>query len=191
MKKLLKLFRDQVKEAKAQGVTLAVPTTSFRTLEGWSRTFDWVRRAELYDAAREIERSAMSAEILSRGVSQAHERVAIIQEITDQVLSALQQKGVYDRRERTVIDEDGPRVVTDKVFRSKEIQALRGLLDDAASEVGGRTKNVNLTGAGGLAGLFSTVQGWGGDLVEDADYEMIDDENDQDQEEERFEDEQE
>lgn len=131
-------------------------------LERYSSAYGWVARAEMFDAALEEKRTREATRILSSGYANPHERVYQLDRLArkvvrdlDESLYMLEPKQVAGRR------------VDVKRFKSKQVAAARGILEDIALETGGRVKQSHIQ-VSGLAGLLGEAPGF--DDAEEAAY---------------------
>jgi hypothetical protein len=142
-----------------------IPSRRLRTISGWGSRFDWIKRAELFDAEVERLRNAKAVEAMTTGYALPHERVMLLNQLITKLAHILSEhdRGMYGEHVRSIGSGQAQQVVRDEVFRKDELAQLRGLLDDVAKETGGREKRVNVE-ASGLAGLLSNAEGF--DIVD-------------------------
>lgn len=129
--------------------TRSTPTRNLRTLKCWSGMFDWQDRLQAITNAQIAEVTAAEAarvrEIMGSGFAVPHERVTVLKEIADALLTDLR-----DPEKRWLRDVKGIGMgenwteVNVLRFNSAELEQLRGLLDDIAKETGGRPKTIRL-----------------------------------------------
>lgn len=129
--------------------TRSAPTRRLTTLKCWSGMFDWQNRLQAI-ASEQIAmataaESARIREIMESGVAVTHERVAVLKELHDLLLSDLRDP---DKRWLTDVkgigQGDNWTQIEVERFNSAELEQLRGLLDDIAKETGGRPKTIRL-----------------------------------------------
>jgi hypothetical protein len=129
--------------------TGSVPTRQLSRLKCWSAMFDWQERLqavanEQVDLAAAAE-AARIREIMATGFAQPHERVAVLKELAETLLTDLR-----DEEKRWLRDVKGIGVgdnwtqVDIVRFNAAELAELRGLLDDIAKETGGRPKTIKV-----------------------------------------------
>ena len=152
-----KLYQDMSREARARGQRVAVPTTDNNKIYDWSKRFSWRARAEAYDAMMEAKRTAAAEAEMTTGLAQAHERVSLLKELTDGIVQEIADKGFYAEKTHVAGQGENRRETSEEVFRSHEVAAVRGLLNDLAKETGGRIHRAHVT-HGGLAGILASAQ---------------------------------
>ena len=144
---LARRYKDQIDAEGDSGAALASPSRVYY----WSSKFNWVERAESYDAKHDVTKTEEALSALSTGLALPFKRV-------------IQLKALADRLEREIFVEDnlwledvkqiGAGKSAEKVylkrFNTNLVEQYRGVLDDLARETGGRiakieqeTKNAN------------------------------------------------
>jgi hypothetical protein len=165
---------DRYKEQHEE-TGMKVPTLQPSQLYKWSANFGWVARAEAYDMAKEIERTERSEEIMNSGFALEHERVFALNDLAKEILAEIGEKGLWGVRKKILKTEGGDRVINERFFRKRPIDAIRGVLDDIAKETGGRIQRAQLE-VSGLAGMLSQAKGFSDEgigaerQIEDAKY---------------------
>jgi hypothetical protein len=145
---LARLHTLYVKRGQKRGASGA-PTKRMSQLEAWSSKFGWQDRlrslADQQVAAAEQAERVRIRMIMETGFAQAHERVAVLKELADCLLTDLRDpekrwlrdiKGIGHGDNWTQIEIDR--------FNAGELEQLRALLDDIAKETGGRPKTVKV-----------------------------------------------
>jgi hypothetical protein len=139
------------------------------TLKAWSAKYDWVARAELYDAEIERIKNERRREIMESGLALDHERVERLKGLANFLLDEIEKTAPPVR----VIDEEGNEGLVDgeryrvwlpdvkqigsgetaervdiERYNSAIFSDLRGILDDLAKETGGRVAKQDITSGG-------------------------------------------
>lgn len=127
----------------------APPTTSLSTLKTWSADWRWAARVEAYDAQLEAEKTLRKQLALESGLALGYERVLALRE-----LAGLLSEQLYERTEdghlfnlwladvKQIGSGDDAERVDLVRFNAPLIAQLRGVLEDLASETGGRQQRV-------------------------------------------------
>ena len=121
------------------------PTRSKATIKDWSVKFDWIKRAELYDAHLEAAKNERAREIMQSGLSLTHERVDKLKTLADFIEVQMFEQG-EDKEYHNVwlpdVKQIGAGEYAERVdierFNSAIFEQYRGVLDDLAKETGGR-----------------------------------------------------
>lgn len=136
----------------------APPTASYDTLRIWSQKYDWADRAVLYDYEWEKKRTEIAHAQMLSGIALSHVRLREISELYALLIDELYEEEEIEDDERTPDSEEGETVlrklwvkdvknvgsgdftrpVTIRRYNAAIIADIRGLLDDAAKETGGR-----------------------------------------------------
>lgn len=130
------------------------PTQSWTTLSSWCQRYSWVARAADWDrkeAARIAdEYEARRREIMETGLAQVHERVGKLVTIFDRLYEDFgDDSNLWMVEKKGIGSADNFQVVEVVRFNAGLVSEMRGLLDDIASEVGGRPRKTELTGKNG------------------------------------------
>lgn len=179
LKKLARHYKKMIELAKDKGLPAPdVPTIdgSGNRLAQWSSKFGWVERASLYDAMEEEKRNLARSHIMNAGFAQDHERVNVLNELTNRVLKELDKRGLYGIKKKGIGFGEDFQVINEEEFRRGEIREIRGLLDDLAKETGGRETNTNVK-LSGLAGVLSSASNFDNPNIQDAEWEPIEDDD--------------
>jgi len=111
-------------------------------------------------AERIIERKTDCA--LKKGLAVRENRVNDLQKIRDKLMEELDKNGLWIDESKTILTQNYETTETKKTFNAPLIRELRGVLDDAAKEMGERkgTPAINnfLIGDDALAALKKTYQ---------------------------------
>jgi hypothetical protein len=174
--RLARRYRRQKEETG-----MSVPSTSEQVMYRWSSEYGWIARAEAYDYAKEIERTERAEEVMNEGFALAHERVHALNVLAKDLLGELYEKGFWGTRKKILKTEGGDRVINERFFRKRPVDAIRGVLDDIAQETGGRIQQARLE-VSGLAGMLSQAKGFSDEglgarsagEIEDAKYRDVD-----------------
>ena len=117
------------------------PTSSIKTLQGWSLKYKWPERAALFDATFEKEKTQEFIDTMQEGLALPCKRVAALKELYAKMAKAV-ERVVVDREGNVVIDTQGLPV---KRIDTNVVAQMRGTLSDLAEETGGRIKRSALT----------------------------------------------
>ncbi len=120
------------------------PTSSHGTLRKWSSQYEWPARAAAYDAIEEEhvqhEYRAHRDAILQRGLALQHERIQLLVTMYER-LSSL----AHTDEALWIVDVKALRLENDRIerielrrFNGELFRQMRGILDDIATETGGR-----------------------------------------------------
>lgn len=131
-----------------------VPTTNFKRLSAWSSQYAWQVRVQRWDDINrekaQEEYEARRRELMEKGLSQTHERLARLNEIFDRLYEDFQNDdNVWLPDVKGIGKGDNFERIDLVRFNAGLISELRSTLDDIAAEVGGRVKRTELTGANG------------------------------------------
>ena len=155
-------------ELYAENRQFTPPTSNLHTLKGWSAKYDWVVRAEGYDAALEEAKNVRHQEIMESGLALDHERVEKLKGLAgfllDEIEKTSQVQAVDEDGNVGMVDGERHRVWLPDVkqigsgefaervdierYNSAIFSDLRGLLDDLAKETGGRVVKQDITSDG-------------------------------------------
>lgn len=133
---LLARYKSQVEQP---------PTRSWNTLTAWASKFEWVERAERFDALQ-LQRAqqayeARRKEYMETGLALAHERVQRLVSIYERLYEDFQEDdNLWMPDQKGIGSAENFQVVDIIHFNTQLIDQLRGVLDDIAHEVGGRVK---------------------------------------------------
>jgi len=122
----------------------AAPTHSHGTLRNWSQKFEWTPRSARYDTADErranAEYRARRAAIMQRGLTRDHERVENLTTLYEKLAALSRDEDALWLKDFKILRlPDGTfERVEIRRFNGDLIRQMRGLLDDIASETGGR-----------------------------------------------------
>jgi predicted transcriptional regulator len=123
-------------------------------------------------AERIIERKTDCA--LKKGLAVRENRVNDLQKIRDKLMEELDKNGLWIDESKTILTQNYETTETKKTFNAPLIRELRGVLDDAAKEMGERkgTPAINnfLIGDDALAALKKTYQALPDPNVIDGEY---------------------
>lgn len=122
------------------------PSTNYRVLREWSRNFDWVERASLYDALADASKTDEVNRLRTEGLAADYERIRKLTELFGLLWSEIETNGLWYTD--TKISSKGDTVDVE-VFNNGLITQVRGVLDDLAKEAGGRKQKTELTGKDG------------------------------------------
>jgi hypothetical protein len=130
------------------------PTKSWATLTGWSHRYHWVARAAEWDRAEAAriadEYQRRRRAIMETGLAQVHERVDKLNTMFDRLFEDFSAADTLWLHEPKGIGSgENFREVEVIRFNASLVGELRALLDDIASEVGGRPRKTELTGKNG------------------------------------------
>lgn len=132
------------------------PTRHLNTLANWSSRFEWVARAEEYDAEIEAQKTAYANEMMRSGLALDYERVNKLKELFDLLFGELMEKGVGGVLHNLWLPDVksiGSGQYAERVdierYNSALVSDIRGVMDDLAKETGGRVKKNEITGAKG------------------------------------------
>ncbi len=119
----------------------AVPTVSNTTLYSWSWDFEWFKRAELYDARVDKDKTDLARESMNTGLAMPHLRVDKLK-----MLAAKLEQEIYREGRLWLPDvkqigmgKNATRVELIR-FNGALVEQYRGVLSDLAEETGGRWK---------------------------------------------------
>jgi hypothetical protein len=130
----------------------SAPTKSWTTIQGWSMHFDWVKRAERFDllqqqAAQEMFR-ARQQHIMQSGLALIHERVEKLNKIFERLYENFESDDkLWLPDTKGIGSNENFREVEIVRFNTGLVSELRGVLEDIASETGGRIKETKNTGS--------------------------------------------
>lgn len=135
--------------ARYQTATRSVPTRRIGTLKLWSGLFSWQDRlqgiADDQVAMAVATETTRIREIMATGFAQPHERVAVLKELADTLLSDLRDPSKRWLRDVKGIGQgDNWTQIDIERFNSAELEQLRALFDDIAKETGGRPKTIRV-----------------------------------------------
>jgi len=123
-------------------------------------------------AERIIERKTDCA--LKKGLAVRENRVNDLQKIRDKLMEELDKNGLWIDESKTILTQNYETTETKKTFNAPLIRELRGVLDDAAKEMGERkgTPAINnfLIGDDALSALKKTYQALPDPNVIDGEY---------------------
>lgn len=143
-------------------IHITAPTLSLDTLKGWSSQYNWTERAALYDLAWEEEKEAARRAVMDEGFGLDYERTRGLKRLARllegmifessappsglevQDSEALKYHNIWVHDVKSIgAGEDAERVDLVK-FNSALIKEWRGVLDEIASETGGRRPSAHL-----------------------------------------------
>ena len=141
------------------------PSKSRRWLAEWSRKYDWVQRASVYDAQVDTSKTAEVQRLRTEGLAADYERLREL----DSIYQAL--KGEFSNGDGLwytdiKISAKGDTVDV-PVFNKALIDSMRGVLDDIAKEVGGRKQINEHSGPGGKPIEYKEVKDLSDSELED------------------------
>lgn len=147
LRKLHEIYEKRKQEPDKEG-TEKPPTTRFATIAGWSTTFGWVERAEVYDAQTEKEKTEEARQIMRTGLALEHERVAILKSFSQKIIDFFDKNDLWRTVRVKVGSGQYAELVDVEIYNESMLNDLRALLDDIAKETGGRKGNIDLTSGG-------------------------------------------
>lgn len=126
--------------------TSDIPLTKhLRTLAEWSRNYNWQARANAYDTEIEQQKNEATAqrrkEALESGLALDFERIIKLNGFFAKLENELEENGLYYTDLKVSAKGD---VVEVPTFNKVLIDELRGLLDDIAKEMGGRSNKFDV-----------------------------------------------
>lgn len=139
------------------------PTTTLRTLGGWSAMYGWQERADAYDKVIDEQKTAAvdarRKAIMEQGLSQDYERVNELYELFDKLKLEFVKSGLWYTDIKVASNGDKVEV---EVFNKALIDSLRATLDDLAKETGGRRQKTEISGPNGgpVVGAMMTLAEW-------------------------------
>lgn len=149
---------QKLRQLYVESTSQIPPSQQLRTLQEWSAKFSWVARSVIYDSEVERQKNeiveARRREALETGLALDFERVLEIKDLYSRIKQDLDEKGLYYTDRKVSAKGD---VVEVEVFNSALLSVLRGLLDDAAKEVGGRKQKLEHSGPDGGPIQFTEV----------------------------------
>lgn len=120
------------------------PTHSLGTLHNWSQRYSWAERVARYDTLEnerlQAEEQTRRAAILHRGLALEYERIDQLTSLFQKIKTiATDEEAFWITDIKFVRQPDGSQErVETRRFNGALVRSLRGLLDDIASETGGR-----------------------------------------------------
>jgi hypothetical protein len=120
------------------------PTTSYGTLRNWSIRYEWAARAAAFDAIederKQVEERERREALLQNGLALEHERIDRLTTLFDKLYTlATDNDAIWVKDVRLLRYPDGQAErIEQRRFNGALIRNLRGLLDDIATETGGR-----------------------------------------------------
>jgi len=140
------------------------PTTSFRWMGEWSRKFDWVKRAEEWDAQEEQRKTEAYNLAMKNGLALDYERVNSLKRLALFLESQVYEQGETGRYHNVWLPDsksigfgEYAEIVDIERFNAGLIQQFRGALDDLAKETGGRINKQEIGGVNGGPVTFKVV----------------------------------
>ena len=115
------------------------PSKRLATLKSWSSKYNWVERAERYDAAQDLKKSAEISRLRNKGLAADYERIRELTWLADELRADLEE-GLYADDIKIAATGDTVEV---QVFKNAQVNQFRQVLNDIAKEVGGRA-NMNM-----------------------------------------------
>ena len=129
----------------------SAPTQSRGTLHKWSWKYEWTARAATHDAlqqqALQAAETARSEAILQRGLALQYERIDHLVSLYQKLDTFLLNEDALWVRDIRILrlDDNHTERIELKRFNAALIRQMRGLLDDIASETGGRFGRITST----------------------------------------------
>lgn len=131
-------------------------TRSLATLKKWSSSWEWDKRAEIYDAELERQKNERRERVMNDGLALDFERTDELKQLAQFLLRQLYDQdtaGKYCNLWLKDFKQIGAGEQAEKVeierFNAALIDQLRGALDDLAKETGGRAQKHEVSGADG------------------------------------------
>ena len=150
------------------------PTSSLRWMQEWSRKFDWVKRADEWDAQEEERKTLEYNLAMKNGLALDYERVNSLKRLALFLESQVYEQGTTGKYHNVWLPDvksvgygEFSEIVNIERFNAGLIQQFRGALDDLAKETGGRVNKQEVSGAGGGPVQFIQIEVGGINANED------------------------
>ena len=128
------------------------PTASLRWLQEWSSKFDWVKRADEWDANEDARKTKEYEAAMKHGLALDYERVNSLKALAVFLEGQIYEQGVEGTYHNVWLPDikavDGVKYDIER-FNTGILQQYRGTLDDLAKETGGRVAKQEISGADG------------------------------------------
>lgn len=123
-----------------------VASSSTHTLYTWSYRFSWEGRAAIYDSQTDSRKDEVAEEILNAGLATSHERVNRLKVLAEHLEAELyEEQKLWLPDVKQIGTGKMARQVDLKRFNSQLVEQYRKVLDDLASETGGRIHKHDVT----------------------------------------------
>ena len=150
------------------------PTSSLRWMQEWSRTYNWVKRSEEWDAQEEQRKTEAYNLAMKNGLALDYERVNSLKRLALFLESQVYEIGATGKYHNVWLPDsksigfgEYAEIVDIERFNAGLIQQFRGALEDLAKETGGRIVKQEIGGTGGGPLQFVQIGIGGIDVEED------------------------